>query len=358
LFGPESGFFVKKFLSDDSKCTEVVFEDDKKGLNNDIKSRQYTYIKPLGGSIGPKQTKCITTENLDFFDLEKSVSVTCSTQTPDVPSGSSFLTKTRYCLSWAPGNQTRFQMNCTVEWSAKSWLKGPIEKGANDGQQQYGDAIVKVLKSAVGGRPRGQTNASKGSKLTKKKRKGEKRSKDEKVEVDKKQDPNWGLFEPLRGPLSPVTDIMGPVLKMEVIVAVLCVMVLWMWLRPSGSTQLGLYKSRSERHAAYDTIWAREENEFWDWLEARASVDTVVLREQSASNQRRNKNEATELAKQRLKQRQKQKRSKSTASQDVEAKLKDEKVNQREMEDAIRITKERLEVLEGVVDKKKQEPRK
>ena len=86
LYGPESGFFVRKFLADEGKCTEIVFEDDKKGLNSDIKSRQYSYIKPLGGSIGPKQTKCITTENLDFFDLEKSVTITCSTQTPDVPS--------------------------------------------------------------------------------------------------------------------------------------------------------------------------------------------------------------------------------------------------------------------------------
>ena len=357
LFGPESGFFVRKFLADDSKCTDVSFEDDKKGLNNDIKSRLYSYIKPLGGSIGPKQTKCITTENLDFFDLEKSVSVTCSTQTPDVPSGSAFSTKTRYCLSWAPGNQTRFQMTCTVEWTAKSWLKGPIEKGANDGQQQYGDAIVKVLKGAVGSRARGQTNASRGSKLTKKRRKSEKKAKEDKVEVEKKHAPHWGLLEPLKGPLSPVTDLLAPVLKMEVIVTALCVMVVFLWMRPSASTQLGLYKSRSDRLAAYDNIWTREENEFWDWLETRANVDTIVLREQSASSQRQNKNRGSDFAKQRLKQQQRQRQtgSKPTSSQDVEAKLMLERVNQREMADAIRITKERLEVLEDVLEKKKDE---
>jgi hypothetical protein len=357
LYGPESGFFVRKFLADECKCTEIAFEDDKKGLNNEIKSRQYSYIKPLGGSIGPKQTKCITTENLDFFDLEKAVSVTCSTQTPDVPSGSAFSTKTRYCLSWAPGNQTRFQMNCTVEWTAKSWLKGPIEKGAADGQQTYGDQLMRILKGAVSGRPRGTTNASKGSKLTKKKRKGEKKQKEEKTEEKKSQAPNWGVFEPLRGPLSPVVDILRPVLKLEVVVAVLCVMVLLMWIRgPSSTGQVAPYRSSSDRLAHYDGIWAREENDFWEWLESRANVDTVVLREQAAGKQRQTKQDAKRVATQRLQQ-QKKKRSKSSSSQEMEAKIKEEKISQREMEDAIRITKERLEVLEKVVEKKKEAAR-
>lgn len=126
VFGPTSPVFVTNFLVQEQKVTELQFED-KKGLSNENKSRQYSYIKPLGGSIGPKQTKCITTETLDVFDLEKSISVTCSTATPDVPSGSSFTVKTRYCLSWAPGNATRVQINCGIEWTAKSWLKGNLD---------------------------------------------------------------------------------------------------------------------------------------------------------------------------------------------------------------------------------------
>ncbi|KIX94242.1 uncharacterized protein Z520_09952 [Fonsecaea multimorphosa CBS 102226] len=354
LYGPESGFFVRKFLADECKCMEIAFEDDKKGLNNDIKSRQYSYIKPLGGSIGPKQTKCITTENLDFFDLEKSVSITCTTQTPDVPSGSAFSTKTRYCLSWAPGNTTRFQMNCTVEWTAKSWLKGPIEKGANEGQQQYGDSLVKVLKGAVSGRPRGTTNASKGSKLTKKKRKGEKKSKEEKVEEEKKQAVNWGIFEPLR-PLSPVLDMIRRFVTMEVVVAILFVMVMLVWLRgPAGTNQLGPYRSPAERMAAYDSLWMREENEFWDWLESRASIDTISLREKSTTKfSRSNKDESSNSAGSRLPRKQRQKRSRSSAGQDMEARIKEDKFSQREMEDAIKVTKERLEILEKVMEKNK-----
>ncbi|KAH0846960.1 hypothetical protein AYO21_02344 [Fonsecaea monophora] len=354
LYGPESGFFVRKFLADECKCTEIAFEDDKKGLNSDIKSRQYSYIKPLGGSIGPKQTKCITTENLDFFDLEKSVSITCTTQTPDVPSGSAFSTKTRYCLSWAPGNATRFQMNCTVEWTAKSWLKGPIEKGANEGQQQYGDSLVKVLKGAVSGRPRGTTNASKASKLPKKKRRGEKKTKEENIEEEKKQAVHWGVFEPLH-PLSPVIDTLRSFVKMEVIVAILFIMVIMLWLRGLGGTnQLGPSRSHTERLAAYDSLWLREENEFWDWLESRASIDTISLREKSATSfGRSNRDEARDPAKQRSMQKRKPKRSKSSAGPDVEARIKEEKFSQREMEDAIRVTKERLEILEKAMAKNK-----
>ena len=124
IFGPASGGFMTKWLLDDVKVTELQMEDDKKGLDADGKSRSYSYIKPLYASIGPKQTKCLIVENMDFFDLEKAVSVTVSTQTPDVPSGNVFTTKTKFCLMWAPGNATRLLMNFTIEWSGKSWLKG------------------------------------------------------------------------------------------------------------------------------------------------------------------------------------------------------------------------------------------
>ena len=132
LFGPASGIFLTKYLVDEQKVTELQYDDDKKGLAEQNKSRSYSYIKPLYGAIGPKQTKCTTTETLDAFDLERSVSVTCTTQTPDVPSGNVFCVKTRYCLSWAAGNATRLQMNCTVEWTAKSWLKGRLSSSEND----------------------------------------------------------------------------------------------------------------------------------------------------------------------------------------------------------------------------------
>jgi hypothetical protein len=124
VFGPASGVFMSKFLADEQKVTELQFEDDKKGLTNENTTRSYSYIRPLNSSIGPKQTRCTSTETLDFFDLDKAVLVTLTTQTPDVPSGNVFCVKTKYLFTWAPGNSTRFCMTCTIEWTGKSWLKG------------------------------------------------------------------------------------------------------------------------------------------------------------------------------------------------------------------------------------------
>lgn len=124
VFGPASGGFMAKWLLDEMKCTDLQMDDDKKGLYEENKVRTFSYIKPLYASIGPKSTKCVVTETLDYIDLERSVSVTASTQTPDVPSGNVFATKTRFCFMWAPGNATRVIMNFNIEWTGKSWLKG------------------------------------------------------------------------------------------------------------------------------------------------------------------------------------------------------------------------------------------
>lgn len=124
VFGPASGAFMTRFFIDEQKVTELQLEDDKKGLTNENTTRSYSYIKPLNSSIGPKQTKCLTTENLDVLDLDKAVLVTLTTQTPDVPSGNVFCVKTKYLFTWAPANSTRFYMTCAIEWTGKSWLKG------------------------------------------------------------------------------------------------------------------------------------------------------------------------------------------------------------------------------------------
>ena len=255
------------------------------------------------------------------------------------------MTKTRYCLTWAPGNATRFQMNCTIEWSAKSWLKGPIEKGAKDGQQQYGDSLVKYVKAAVG-RPRGMTGASKVSK-TKKKGKREKREKAGKVEEHVKKEENWGLLEPLRGTLGPFVDPISPFVTMQGIVTVLCIMVLWMWIRGPSSVQLGPHTPlrQKDRIVAYEEMWRREESELWEWLEKRAGVDALNLQAspRKTANERAEQKRLTKERQQVLK------------AKEVETRIREEKMSEREMEEALKVTRERLEVLEGVVEKRKED---
>lgn len=122
LFGAASPVFMGQWLTGEQRCTELQMED-KKGLSLEDRTRSYSYIKPLNASIGPRQTKCIVVETVEKLDFEKAVNVIISTQTPDVPSGNVFCVKTKYCLSWGEDNGTRLQINCTVEWSGKSWLK-------------------------------------------------------------------------------------------------------------------------------------------------------------------------------------------------------------------------------------------
>lgn len=134
VFGPGSVNWMSKWLASDQKCTDIQMED-KLGLTAENRSRTFSYIKPLNGSIGPKQTKCVVNETIENIDLEKAVNLSVSTQTPDVPYGGVFTTKTKYCISWAENNATRVQINCTVEWSGKSFLKGkrshppPLSRG-------------------------------------------------------------------------------------------------------------------------------------------------------------------------------------------------------------------------------------
>lgn len=123
LFGQASAAWLGKWITEDQKCTELQIED-KKGLSLENKTRAITYIKPLNSSIGPKQTKCIVNETLESLDFEKAASLKVTTQNPDVPNGNIFSVKTKYCISWAENNATRVQVNCTTEWTGKSWLKG------------------------------------------------------------------------------------------------------------------------------------------------------------------------------------------------------------------------------------------
>ncbi|EPB93087.1 hypothetical protein HMPREF1544_00161 [Mucor circinelloides 1006PhL] len=129
--------FMKKFLVDNQKSTELEMGEWKKGEGNVEYVRELSYIKPLGGAIGPKQTKCYITQEVLHQDIQKYVTVLTTTSTPDVPSGSSFSCKTRTCFTWAGKGKVRVLVTVQVEFTKSSWLKSTIEKASIDGQQTY-----------------------------------------------------------------------------------------------------------------------------------------------------------------------------------------------------------------------------
>ncbi|EEP79407.1 conserved hypothetical protein [Uncinocarpus reesii 1704] len=346
IFGAASSSFVSKFLVEYEKVTDLQFEEDKTGLTEENKTRSYTYIKPLNSTIGPKQTKCITVEQLDVLDLEKAVLVTLTTQTPDVPSGNVFSVKTKYLLTWAPGNSTRFFMSCNVEWTGKSWIKGPIEKGANDGQLGYGSNLIKAVKAGIAPKTRKVTSkgAVKGKIRRAKTVISETGSNDgESSKSVRDKAASWGLLEPLRGPLSPITDIFSPFWSPNVAIVVLCSLLFMTWFRSWEDIGRGTVAPRTrsrgiplhhlsipERLLAYDELWAKEESELWDWLEDRVGMENLVIpvadTDRSYSKQ---------------------------AHRDAENRLRDERMSEREIADAIRVTQQRLETLQQVVERRK-----
>ncbi|KAL8834795.1 MAG: hypothetical protein Q9170_003591 [Blastenia crenularia] len=348
MFGAASGGFISKWMIDELKVTDLQMEDDRKGLTEEKPTRFYSYIKPLYAAIGPKTTKCLSTENLDSFDLEKAVSVTISTQTPDVPSGSVFSVKTRYCLMWASGNSTRVLINCAVEWTGKSWLKGPIEKGANDGQQTYANDLVRALKAGVGSRARAGTG---GSKLKKgKRRKGEADAEPEPSAIEQtkgtssaKQDDSWGILEPLHGIFGPIVEPMSSWISPNMIIGFLIFLLLINWFRGPkarhSSSQIGFpTMTGPERMAAYEEIWRTEESELWKWLEERMGMQDASYPAAGS-----HKSPAGERAQ----------RGRYLQSQGFRAKMAEERMSEREVEYAIRVTEEKLEALKMAVREKR-----
>lgn len=92
--------------------------------NPRLLNRSLSYIRPLSGAIGPRQTKCIIIDEFAHIDFEDFVCIITTTRTPDVPSGSAFSVKTRTSITWAPGNTCRVVVTTGVEWSKSSFIKG------------------------------------------------------------------------------------------------------------------------------------------------------------------------------------------------------------------------------------------
>lgn len=146
-------------------------------------------------------------------------------------------------------------------------------------------------------------------------------------------EPNWGLFEPLRGPLGPVADVVN----MKMVVAVLSFMVLWMWFRTPSPAQPGLGRyGEAQMRLMYEDLWRKEEGELWRWLESRVGggggIGEGIWDGVKQSSDGRGAGMTTETPV--------------------------EEMEQREIEEAIRVTRERLSVLEEVVKRKRVEVKK
>lgn len=202
----------------------------------------------------------------------------------------------------------------------------------------YVKSLVAALKAAVTSKPPVKGAPRKG------KRKGKKEVFDaeeanaqrEAVVAVEQQASNWGPLEPVHALLKPIIAILRPFINSQVIIAVLFALLLFTWINPPRRGGMGVgfpgYTS-PERLAAYEEIWRREESHLWDWLEDRVGLENIY----APGSERNNKVD----------------RQRVLASRKMGKQLDDERMNERQMDDAIRVTEERLLALKDAVARKK-----
>lgn len=199
--------------------------------------------------------------------------------------------------------------------------------------------ITSALTAAVTTKPSAKSSGAPGAR--KGKRKGKKETLDSLGATDQRRQstiatdkpPNWGVFEPLRGPLEPITSILSPFFTSQVIIAVLATLLLYTWLsgpsRSSHTPNSVGFSGSPARTAAYEELWRREESELWDWLEDRVGM---------ASGAGVYAPEVKE-------------RQKVLSAREMGRRLQGESMRGREVDDAIRVTEERLRALKGAVER-------
>ena len=134
-----------------------------------------------------------------------------------------------------------------------------------------------------------------------------------------------GILGSVQSALGPAGDLIGPLLTPAGILSTLLALVTFLWIRQSFGARatangLGLQGyGTAERLAAYEQLWRREENQLWEWLE-----DRMRFNEFSAPAQVPHYDDNLMKS-----------------------------MNERQVDDAIRVTEERLQSLKRKVDRGK-----
>ena len=231
---------------------------------------------------------------------------------------------------------------------------GPIEKGAVDGQSVFGTDLIQAIKGALAPRGRsGTASKAGGGKGKGRRKKGDLADQDVSPAAAKAapdagagQADSWGMLEPLHGLLEPVAGILKPLLSGNAAILVIGFLLFVLFFR--GSPQPTMLPQEMgcpgytlpQRLAAYEEMWRREESELWSWLEDRVGLDGAVF-------PMVNKPPASPL---------RQKAQQLRGERELSEKLSEENMSDREMDAAIRTTRERLDALEEILNKRKVQP--
>lgn len=150
MFNEDNPVFELSFLKtqDSSNISHIgTFEK----VNKDGQHyREFQYTKQLHFPVGPKSTNCEVAEILLHCDWERYINVLSITRTPNVPSGTSFSTRTRYMFRWDDqGQGCILKISFWVDWNASSWIKPMVESNCKNGQISATKDLVKLVEEFV-----------------------------------------------------------------------------------------------------------------------------------------------------------------------------------------------------------------
>ena len=182
------------------------------------------------------------------------------------------------------------------------------------------------LKAALSSRPRsGTISNSAGVKGKKKRRKGKAAqisspTSDAESVVKTSAKHGWGVLEPVHGLVGPAIDIVRPLLTGNVMYGLLVGLLVATWFNfgftnrqsPSRYGHDVGYPGYTDRLAAYEEMWRREESELWEWLEERIGLDQLGRKK-------------------------------------VEEKVREEGLDDLEIREAIKVTEEKLNALKSAL---------
>lgn len=150
MFNSEQNEFLLDFLrgQEGSKITTIPNFTSIDGSSMTLK-REYSYEKALHFPAGPKSTTCYVAEVIKRKDPDTYYEVISSIRTPNVPSGGSFSTKTRYLIRWNDEITCLLRVSFWVEWTGSSWIKGMVENGCKNGQLEAAQLMERILSKFI-----------------------------------------------------------------------------------------------------------------------------------------------------------------------------------------------------------------
>ena len=222
---------------------------------------------------------------------------------------------------------------------------GAIEKGANDGQLTYANDLVKAMRVGLSPRPRTTTSLSKGRRVRKRKSEGDALKSNLPDNKAQQHGSSWGPLEPIHKIVVTAIETCKPLLSLQSLVGLLVFLLIISWFgnsrhrnSPTQPSFLSIRPSTSQRIIAYEEIWRSEEAALWEWLEDRVGMGDGRT---FPTDMGRGNADMSKLAE--------ADRSRILGAVGEQAKS----MSEREIDWAIKLTEERLELLKRRVQKGK-----